>query len=232
MKYLLVGINSKYSHTNLAIRLLKAYCKSDDVIFKEYTINEPKQQVLSGIMSEEWDAIFFSCYIWNIEYIKELCSDLKKVTNAKIIFGGPEVSFNSNVIMEKYSFVDACIIGEGEVTFSELIENQLDFSNTDGVIYRKDGIKENKPRALISDISTIPFPYTKEDISNVSGKLIYYETSRGCPFNCSYCMSSTIKGVRYRDLGVVKDEFKFFIENNVKIVKLTDRTFNADQKRA
>lgn len=232
MKYLLVGINSKYSHTNLAIRLLKAYCKSDDVSFSEYTINEPKNQVLSSIAGGNWDAVFFSCYIWNIEYIKELCSDLKKITNAKIIFGGPEVSFNAKAIMEKYSFIDACIIGEGEVTFSEIIENNLDFENIDGIIYRDNEIKENKPRSLILDISEIPFPYTKEEIADLSRKLIYYESSRGCPFNCSYCMSSTIKGVRYRNLELVKKELKFFIDNNVKIVKLTDRTFNADSVRA
>ncbi len=231
MKYLLVGINSKYSHTNLAIRLLKAYCKDDNVKITEYTINEPKEQVLSRIISENADAIFFSCYIWNIEYIKTLCSDLKKVTNAKIIFGGPEVSFNAKDVMKECPFLDACIIGEGEITFSELIKNNLDFENTYGVIFKNPEIKENKPRALISDISEIPFPYTEEEIKKLDGKLIYYETARGCPFNCSYCMSSTVKGVRYRDLELVKRELKFFVQNNVKIVKLTDRTFNADIKR-
>lgn len=231
MKYLLVGINSKYSHTNLAIRLLKAYCKNDAVKISEYTINEPKQQVLSGIMRENADAVFFSCYIWNIEYIKELCSDLKKVTQAKIIFGGPEVSFNARAVMEKCPFVDACITGEGEVTFSELVSNNLDFKNTDGVVFKNAEIIENKPRELICDITTIPFPYTQEEIKKLDGRLIYYETSRGCPFNCSYCMSSTVKGVRYRDINIVKDELKFFIDNGVKIVKLTDRTFNADSKR-
>lgn len=231
MKYLLIGINSKYSHTNLAIRLLKAYCDCDDVKIREFSINESMSFVMSQIMNEKADALFFSCYIWNIEYIKELCSSLRKITTAKIILGGPEVSFNTKEFMEKYSFTDAVIAGEGEITFSELVKNNLDFKNTDGVVYKDSEVIQNKPRELISDISEIPFPYTNDEIKSLDGRLIYYETQRGCPFNCSYCMSSTVKGVRFRDLELVKSELKFFIENGVKIVKLTDRTFNSDNKR-
>ena len=231
-KYLLVGINSKFSHTNLAIRLLQKYASSDDVKIAEYTINEPKQQVLSGIFEEDADAYFFSCYIWNIEFIKELCSDLKKISKAKIILGGPEVSFNATDVMRDNPWIDACIVGEGEITFSEIIKNNLNFENIKGVVFKNaDEIITNPIREQIEDISTIPFPYTREEIKSLDGRLIYYETARGCPFSCSYCMSSTIVGVRYRNLEMVKKELKFFIDNNVKIVKLTDRTFNANPKR-
>lgn len=231
-KYLLVGINSKFSHTNLAIRLLQKYASSDDVKIAEYTINEPKQQVLSGIFEEDADAYFFSCYIWNIEFIKELCSDLKKISKAKIILGGPEVSFNATDVMRDNPWIDACIVGEGEITFSEIIKNNLNFENIKGVVFKNaDEIITNPIREQIEDISTIPFPYTREEIKSLDGRLIYYETARGCPFSCSYCMSSTIVGVRYRNLEMVKKELKFFVDNNVKIVKLTDRTFNANPKR-
>lgn len=231
-KYLLVGINSKFSHTNLAIRLLQKYANSDEVKITEYTINEPKQQVLSGIFEEAADAYFFSCYIWNIEFIKELCADLRKISKAKIILGGPEVSFNAADVMNENPWIDACIIGEGEITFSEIIKNNLNFENIKGVVFKNhDDIITNPMREQIEDISIIPFPYTSEEIKSLSGRLIYYETARGCPFSCSYCMSSTIVGVRYRNLEMVKKELKFFIDNNVKIVKLTDRTFNANPKR-
>lgn len=228
MKYLLIGINSKYTHTNLAIRTLKAYAQSPEVSICEYTINENRAEVLSDIYKKKAEAYFFSCYIWNIEYIKKLSRELKKITGAKIIFGGPEVSFNQEEIMCECEFLDACIIGEGEETFLELIKNGLDFKNTAGIVWRGG---RNKSRALI-DIDDVAFPYTEAEIKELSGRLIYYETARGCPFNCSYCMSSTIKGVRYRSLDKVKKELKFFIDNDVKIVKLTDRTFNANPKRA
>ena len=231
MKYLLIGINSKYSHTNLAIRILRAYAKSPEVSLCEYTINENRADVLSDIYKKGAKALFFSCYIWNIEYIKKLCMELRKITYAKIILGGPEVSFNTEQIMRECPAVDAVIIGEGEETFSELIQNGLDFENTDGVMWRSESLVKNKSRELI-DINKVVFPYTKEEIKKLKDRLIYYETARGCPFNCSYCMSSTIKGVRYKSLDIVKEELKFFIDNDVKIVKLTDRTFNANPKRA
>lgn len=229
MKYLLIGINSKFSHTNLAIRTLRAYANTPEVFLCEYTINEPVSQVLSEIYKQNADALFFSCYIWNIEYIKKLCSNLRKITDAKIILGGPEVSFNPEEVLRECE-ADACIIGEGEVTFSELVKNGLDFKNTDGVVFKNGEIIRNKMRELI-DINSVPFPYTDEELKELSGKLIYYETARGCPYNCSYCMSSTIKGVRFKDIETVKKELLVFIKNDVKIVKLTDRTFNADYKR-
>lgn len=232
MKYLLIGINSKYSHTNLAIRILRAYAKSPEVSLCEYTINEQSSKVMADIYKQKADALFFSCYIWNIEYIKKLCTELKKITAAKIILGGPEVSFNPQSVMNECSAADACIIGEGEETFSELIKNGLNFESTDGIVWRKDNIIKTNGKRRLTDINKICFPYTAEELKALSGRLIYYETARGCPFNCSYCMSSTIKGVRYRNIETVKKELKFFIDNNVKIVKLTDRTFNTDPKRA
>ena len=230
MKYLLIGINSKYSHTNLAIRTLRAYVKSPEVSLCEYTINENRADVLADIYKKGAKALFFSCYIWNIEYIKKLCAELRKITDAKIILGGPEVSFNPEQVMRE-TFADAVIVGEGEETFLTLIQNGLNFSVTDGVVWRlEDTVIKNKPRGLI-DINKVVFPYTEEEIKELRDRLVYYETARGCPFNCSYCMSSTVKGVRYRDLEFVKKELKFFIDNDMKIVKLTDRTFNANPKR-
>ncbi len=232
MKKLLVAINAKYIHTNLAVRMIEAYAKDPDTQVCEYTINEPKSNVIADIFAKKSDVILFSCYIWNISYIYELCETLKKITNAKIVLGGQEVSFNYQEVLKKHWYIDACIYGEGENTISTLIQNNFVFKDVKGVAYRDGEIIINPQAEPIEDITCIPFPYTEEDIKKLNGRLLYYETARGCPFNCSYCMSSTFKGVRYRDIEVVKHELMFFIHNRVKIVKVVDRTFNADPQRA
>lgn len=230
MKTVLVGINSKYIHTSLSVRYLRACCP--DMIMREYTINEQAENLAADIYKLGCDAVLFSCYIWNIEFVKDVAGRLSKVSDCKIILGGPEVTYNAKDVLEKCDFADMVIVGEGEVTTAQLYENGMSPIGIDGIVYRSgDEITENPPRELIKDFSTIPFPYTDEEMEQLSGKLIYYESSRGCPFRCSYCLSSTIRSVRFRDLELVKNELMFFIRHKVRIVKFVDRTFNADKKR-
>ncbi len=228
-KILLVAINAKYIHTSLSVRTLKAYVKDDSVSFAEYTINERAEDILRSIYLEKADAVLFSCYIWNAEMCLDVADMLKKVApNTKIIFGGPEVSYDDDY-MEKYPFIDAVMRGEGEETFREWLAKGDDIK---GMTLRKNGeIVHNPDRELICDITTVPFPYTDEDIEKNRGKLIYYESSRGCPFMCSYCLSSVSRRVRFRDIETVKRELMFFVRHKVRIVKFVDRTFNADRKR-
>jgi radical SAM superfamily enzyme YgiQ (UPF0313 family) len=229
MKTLLVAVNAKYIHTSLSVRCLAAYVKSEDVEFAEYTINERAEDILRSVYLKKADAVLFSCYIWNIEICLAVAQMLKKVApHTKIIFGGPEVSYDDEYI-EKYDFLDAVMRGEGEETFKEWLEKGEDIR---GMTYRSGGkIVRNPDREPIHDITSIPFPYTDEDIEKNKGKLIYYESSRGCPFRCSYCLSSTAHNVRFRDLETVKRELMFFVRHKVRIVKFVDRTFNADKKR-
>lgn len=227
---LLAAVNAKYIHTSLSVRSLCAYAGSDRVKFAEYTINERAEDILRSIYSEKVRAVLFSCYIWNAEMCLDAASMLKKVSpETEIIFGGPEVSYDDIYYMEKYPFIDAVMRGEGEETFKEWLEKGV---NIKGMTFRSgDGIIRRPDREPIADITSIPFPYTAEDIEKNKNKLIYYESSRGCPFNCSYCLSSTAHGVRFRDFDAVKKELMFFIEHKVRIVKFVDRTFNADRKR-
>ena len=176
--------------------------------------------------------VAFSCYICIMGFILRIASSLKKIApNVKIIFGGPEVSFDSEIYMNKYRFIDAVIRGEGEETLCGLLDKGF---HIDGVTYRdKDGnLIKMKDRGPICDLNTIPFPYTENDIHENRNKLIYYESSRGCPFRCSYCLSSTVHNVRFRNLETVKRELKAFIDQGCRIIKFVDRTFNADRKRA
>lgn len=230
MKILLTAINAKYIHTSLSVRTLCAYAASESVEFAEYTINERAEDILRSIYLKKCDAVLFSCYIWNIELCLDVAQSLKKAApDTKIVFGGPEVSFDDVYYMEKYDFIDAIMRGEGEATFKEWLSAGDDIK---GMTLRKNGkVVRRANRELIEDITSIPFPYTDADIEKVKDKLIYYESSRGCPFGCSYCLSSTTRGVRFRDLDTVKRELMFFVRHNVRIVKFTDRTFNADKDR-
>jgi len=230
MKSLLVAVNSKYIQSNLAVRYLKACCP--DMLMREYTINEQVEAVMADIYRLKADVVLFSCYIWNIGFVLDVAGRLKKVSDAKIVLGGPEVTYDAYEVMKKYPFIDMIVTGEGEETVSELEKNDMSPIGVNGVVYRNgEDIIENPKRELIADFSTVPFPYTDEDIEGLKGKLVYYESSRGCPFRCSYCLSSTIHSVRFRDIELVKKELLFFIRHKVKIVKFVDRTFNADKKR-
>ncbi len=231
--YLLVGVNAKYIHTSLSVRTLYAYVNDASLSWCEYTINEDAGGVCADIYGRGAGVVLFSCYIWNIEFIIKTARRLKQVSpDTTIIFGGPEVSYSDAEYMERYDFIDAVIRGEGEETLRRIVETGT--LNHRGVTYRNG---DNKiiycpQRDVIDDLSSVPFPYTEEDIERNKDKLIYYESSRGCPFGCAYCLSSADKSLRFRSLELVFKELDFFIEHNVKIVKFTDRTFNADKKRA
>ena len=237
MKILLTTLNSKYVHTNIALKYLYETIKEKDVYLKEYTINEPIGNVLRDIATYDVDVIAFSVYIWNVEPVLKLCENIKKIkSKVKIILGGPEVTYRSEEILQKYKFIDYVIVGEGEETFPELIRFIENNELTNGslpkhVTYR---IKEE---IIVGDIGIVcdteKIPRIAQSIANeYDGKIVYIETVRGCPYNCSYCLSSTIKGIRPFNMDRVKSELKILMDAKVKLVKLVDRTFNYDKKRA
>lgn len=236
MKTLLVTLNSKFIHSSLALRYLWNYNKTEfpDIHIEEYTINNDLDYILGEIYLREYDIVCFSCYIWNIDQTLEIAKNLKKVNKEiKILLGGPEVSYNPKEILEENDYIDYIIFGEGELTLNEFLYLQINKSGNiydiDGLAYReKEGIYVNNERALIQNLDVVPFPY--ENINELDNRIIYYESSRGCPFNCQYCLSSTLCGVRYFSLDRIKTDLKKFVEADVKQVKFVDRTFNADKK--
>lgn len=240
MEVLLSSLNAKYIHTNLAIRYLKAYCKDiEDINIKiqEFTINDSMEKIVSEIYKKKMDLIALSCYIWNIEETIKLVKILKKVQpQIKIILGGPEVTFYGQEWMRKVQEIDFIIKGEGEETLYEFLKTlklkeKIKFHHIKGLLFREKGkIVENTDRVLMEDLDRIPFPY-EDNLMNYKNKIIYYESTRGCPFNCQYCLSSTIKGVRYFSLNRVKNELKLFINAGIKQVKFIDRTFNCNIER-
>nr|WP_312579135.1 DUF4080 domain-containing protein [Sedimentibacter sp.] len=238
MRALLVTLDSKYIHANLAVRYLKNFCKDDgfDIEIKEFTINQQLNYILSEIIEANAQIICFSCYIWNIEYIKEIAYILKKSNpNIKILFGGPEVSFETDKIMIDENYIDYIIFGEGEVTFREFIKeiNSLKpkFNKITGLAYReKDTVNINGERELIDNLDIIKYPYDEDEI--FKDKIIYYESSRGCPFNCSFCMSSIDKKTRNFSMERVKSDLKTLLSTKARQIKFIDRTFNADYKRS
>lgn len=239
MKLLLTTLNSKFVHSNLAIRYLKGYAKDKiETELREYTINQSIDYIVAEIYKINPDIVGFSTYIWNLSEILEICETLKMIRpDIKIFLGGPEVSFDGVDFMEENKFIDWIIYGEGEETFSELIDTiideKYDYENILGLIYRDgDRVIENLPRPLIQDLNTIPSPYDKDVDTKLKNKIIYYESSRGCPFNCKFCLSSTIKGVRYFDIERVKEELGLLIDAEVRQVKFVDRTFNANKEYA
>jgi|LSQX01.3.fsa_nt_gb radical SAM superfamily enzyme YgiQ (UPF0313 family) len=240
MKVLLVALNAKYIHSSLSIRYLKNFCKeAEDISINEYTINDRISNIVADIYKEKANIVAFSCYIWNIEMVLNISDILKKVQpSIKIILGGPEVSYDAQFLLKKHHFIDYIVVGEGEQTFKEMIEHLSNektyIADIPGLVLRDkhSNIITTNSRTLIKDLGIIPFPYNKSDMEELSDKIIYYETSRGCPFNCSYCLSSTISGVRYFSLDRVKKDLLFFIKNKVRQVKLVDRTFNCNIKRA
>ncbi|ADI01871.1 B12-binding domain-containing radical SAM protein [Syntrophothermus lipocalidus] len=236
MKVLLVALNAKFVHTNLAVRYLKSYCESDfpDIVVREFTINEYLPDIMAEIYREKPDIIGFSCYIWNIEGVFRLTRDLKQVLpGCVVILGGPEVSFDSVDLLEAHPFIDGIVRGEGEETFLELLRS-LDNRGSGlvkGVTWREGNrVIYSEDRNPITRLDSIPFPYEKET-ENLNGRIVYYETSRGCPFNCSYCISSTTRGVRWFTLERVKEDLRKLLQIKPKEIKFVDRTFNANPKR-
>lgn len=247
MKVILTALNAKYIHSSLALRYLEKYCrenKTDDVDYsimvREFSINEPLDVIMAEIYKTGAGVVAFSCYIWNRDLTFELAERIKKVSPEKeIVMGGPEVSYNSREIMKKNKYIDYIIKGEGELTLKALLDylnknKERKINEIKGIVYRREdgAVAENEDRPLLKNLDSIPEPYTAEELEEMKNKLIYYETSRGCPFNCSYCLSSTIKGIRAFSMDRIKKDLLLFIENGVKQVKFVDRTFNTDKKRA
>ena len=295
MRFLLCGINAKYIHSNLAIFSLKAYTDRKkipgaEIVLKEYTINNYVEDILQDLYETKADVIIFSCYIWNISFVRELAAELKKVSpEVKIWAGGPEVSYAANKFLMENPVFDLIMQGEGEEVFSELVRleieaeakkkleskqlesqdsykknnpenednprtnkmNKLNLQNLQGIAVRdfteKTGLRDasnisevsedkyetkiiNTGFAPLMDMDVIPFVY--EDFQLFEHKILYYETSRGCPFRCSYCLSSVDKTVRFRSLSLVKKELDTFLAAKVPQVKFVDRTFNCNRQRA
>ncbi|WP_102834345.1 B12-binding domain-containing radical SAM protein [Clostridioides difficile] len=238
MKILLTTLNSKFIHTNLAIRYLKEFVRDlIEVDMKEYTINNDLDYILKDIYKNEYDIILFSTYIWNVGDIVKLCDNLKKIRpNTKIALGGPEVSYDSYEAMKKYDFVDYILYGEGELIFKDLVlhlQGKKDINDVNGLVYRQGNeIIVNKPMELLQNLDEIPSPYENLNPKEYENRIVYYESSRGCPFNCQYCLSSTIPGLRYFSLDRIKSDLKALIDARVSQIKFIDRTFNANRKVA
>lgn len=238
MKILLAACNAKYIHSNLAVYDLQAYASdyADHIVLKEYTINQQKDDIMRDIYLEHPDVVCVSCYIWNLSFVKELMADLIKILpGADFWVGGPEVSYDAEKFLTENSEFKGVMVGEGEETFKELAgyyveKNPQDLKDMTGICYRdKDQIIHNGWRQIM-DLSSIPFIY--KDLSEFKNRIIYYESSRGCPFSCSYCLSSIDKKLRFRDTETVKKELQFFIDNKVPQVKFVDRTFNCKHDHA
>ncbi|MEJ8743046.1 B12-binding domain-containing radical SAM protein [Mediterraneibacter sp. HCN-7094] len=245
MNILLTAINAKYIHSNLAVYSLRAYAAGkcerykEEIGIAEYTINQPLDQILMDLYKRKPEVLCFSCYLWNIEYVEQLVAELGKIMpQTDIWLGGPEVSYHASHMLEQFPQVHGIMRGEGEETFLELAEFYYNNSGKSleqcekvqrlkeivGITFR-DGeeIIETADRSVM-DLSKVPFVY--EDLDVFKNKIIYYESSRGCPFSCSYCLSSIDKCLRFRDLELVKKELQFFIDHEIPQVKFVDRTFN------
>lgn len=238
MKILLAACNAKYIHSNLAVYDLQAYASdyADHIVLKEYTINQQKDDIMRDIYLEHPDVVCVSCYIWNLSFVKELMADLIKILpDADFWAGGPEVSYDAEKFLTENSEFKGVMVGEGEETFKELAgyyveKNPQNLKDMTGICYRDgDQIIHNGWRQIM-DLSSIPFIY--KDLSEFKNRIIYYESSRGCPFSCSYCLSSIDKKLRFRDTETVKKELQFFIDNKVPQVKFVDRTFNCKHDHA
>ena len=241
LKILLAACNAKYIHSNLAVYNLKS-CSgeySHNVVIKEYTINQIQDDILKDIYLEQPDVIWFSCYIWNISFVKELVPDLKKILpHVDFWAGGPEVSYDAVEFLKKNPAFFGVMVGEGEETFHELagyyIERKPEnLKEIRGVAFHDEtkvpDIVHTGWRELM-DLSKVPFAYS--NLTEFKNRIIYYESSRGCPFSCSYCLSSIDKKLRFRDIELVKKELQFFIDNKVPQVKFVDRTFNCKHDHA
>lgn len=232
MKTVVTTLNAKYIHTCLALRCLKAYAEPEFPIeMVEYTIKDPTMNIVSDLYERKPDVIGFSCYIWNIEETIKVINMIKKVMpHTKIILGGPEVSYDVNEWLRSLENVDFIVVGEGEETFKQLLE---EISTTEkyhmvfGLAYRKGEeviVTAPRPKLKLDDVPT-PYRFT-EDLDGLSKRVTYFETSRGCPYSCQFCLSSIEVGVRYVDIERVKADLLFLIEKGAKLIKFVDRTFN------
>lgn len=236
-RFLLVGINAKYIHSNLAIRTLKANTREYEkyVDIAEYTINNQCDDILAAIYEKKPEVIGFSCYLWNIEYVKAVASDIKKVMpDVTIIAGGPEVSYSPQKLLDECDYLDIIMTGEGENTFYEYVKRVVDAGDTGrimidevaGIVYRQGNRICHNPSGEAVDMDKLIFPYTDDDMKELEHRIIYYESMRGCPFSCSYCLSSIDKTVRFKSPEKTEAELDFFLSHKVPQVKFVDRTFN------
>ena len=247
MKVLLAAINAKYIHSNLGIYSLKTYgekmlkewglAEQAEISLAEYTINHQMEQILQDIYKRKPDVIGFSCYIWNISYVKVILADIKKVLpDVKIWAGGPEVSYHGEAFLKEEPAVDLVMMGEGEITFAHFLKALLegeDLKQVPGLMVRNaDGTFTDTGFRQVMDMSQIPFPYAFMDMKELEHRIIYYESSRGCPFSCSYCLSSIDKKLRFRSLDLVLPELEWFLQAKVPQVKFVDRTFNCKKSHA
>lgn len=237
MKIILAACNAKYIHSNLAVYDLQAYARQyqQHILLKEYTINQQKDEIMKDLYEEKPDVICFSCYIWNISFVKELAEDLKKVLPFVPFWaGGPEVSFDAEAFLAANPAFDGVMVGEGEETFLELagyyVDHRKSLEQIRGIAFRKENQVLHNGWREIMDLSKVPFPY--KDLQDFDHRIIYYESSRGCPFSCSYCLSSVDKKLRFRSLDLVRKELQFFLDHKVPQVKFVDRTFNCKHDHA
>lgn len=240
MRIVLATLNAKYIHTSLAIRLLKAYSQQEfpDIELAEYTIKDPVMNIVSDLFERKPDVIGFSCYIWNIEETAKLVGILKQVMpEITIVLGGPEVSYEPLYWMNRVPGVNFIVSGDGEETFHHLLQELRDerrFHFVFGAAYRtKEGEAVMNPPRPKSDLNTLPTPHRfPDDLPDLSKRIVYFETSRGCPFNCQFCLSSIEVGVRYYDIERVKSDLLYLIQNGAKVIKFLDRTFNINRNYA
>ena len=240
MKTVLVAINAKYIHSNLAVYSLRSYARTFgyEPELLEFTINQQKDQILKGIYEAKPDLLCFSCYIWNLSYAEEIIEDIKKILPKVTIWaGGPEVSYDAPKFLKRHPEVDGIMCAEGEKTLTELISyyeigksqgKSLDGIN--GIAYQENKTIHQTPLRDIMNMDDLVFPY--EDLKDFEHKIIYYESSRGCPFSCSYCLSSIDKKLRFRSFSLVEKELEFFLAHKVPQVKFVDRTFNCKKSHA
>ncbi|NLP50158.1 B12-binding domain-containing radical SAM protein [Bacillus sp. RO1] len=238
MKIIATTLNAKYIHTNLAIRYLKAYAEPEYTVdLVEYTIKDPVMNIVSDLIQRKPDVIGFSCYIWNIEETIKVMSMLKKINPELIlVLGGPEVTYDVSEWLDRLTDVDFIVLGEGEITFKQLlheIQGERNFESISGLAYRDGEDKKISPQRNKVDLKELPSPYRfEEDLSQLGKRVTYFETSRGCPFSCQFCLSSIEVGVRYFDREKVKEDIRFLMNNGAKTIKFVDRTFNISRSYA
>lgn len=239
MKIICATLNAKYIHTNLAIRYLKAYAEPEfDIELAEYTIKDPIMNIVTDLIGRKPNVIGFSCYIWNIEETIKVIQMIKKIDPTIVmIVGGPEVSYDVQDWMKKVNEFDFIIVGEGEESFKSLLRelnsDDKHFDQVPGISYRHEGTILIKPQLHKLNLHDLPSPYRfKEDVPQLGKRIAYIETSRGCPFNCQFCLSSIEVGVRYFDREKIKEDIRYLMINGAKTIKFVDRTFNISRSYA
>ena len=239
-KVILAALNAKYIHSNLALRYLSRFQNNNQkhhVETMEFTINQRLDFIAEELFRKQPDVVLFSCYIWNVEMLRQLCPILKKIMPDCVIgFGGPEVSYESETFLRENPAVDFVMRGEGELVFTKYLEhldagNPATLGEIESLTYRQGDEIFSTPQMHPMDLALLPFPY-EDDFSDVQNQIIYYESSRGCPYHCGYCLSSVENGVRFVPLDKVLPDLQKFLDKNVPQVKFIDRTFNCKKSHA